>query len=141
MSSNSQSGCSMCKYQNDVAIILGFLFEFVNYYTSMSISKSYRLEPGYPKLMMTSQFPQKSEHRTFPGLEPQKYGKWGKGKRNYVFFKQVTFPRTELHLCFPLFSLLELLMQRSLDPNYSWEILTSQMVFYHLEYIKPIGKQ
>ena len=75
----------MCKYQNDEAIILCLLFEFVNYYTSMSISKSYRLEPGYPKLMMTSQFPQKSEHRLFLDKSLKNMGN-GEKENEIMFF-------------------------------------------------------
>ena len=33
-------------------------------------------------------------------------------------FKKVTFLKTELHLCFPLFSLLKPLMQCNLDANF-----------------------
>ena len=35
-----------------------------------------------------------------------------------VFFKTVTFLKVELHICFPLFSLLEPLTHRSLDANF-----------------------
>ena len=34
-----------------------------------------------------------------------------------MFFKKMAFLKTELHLCFPLFSLLEPLMQCNLDTN------------------------
>ena len=41
-----------------------------------------------------------------------------KKKNEVVFFKKVTFLKTELHLCFLLFSLLEPLMQRNLNANF-----------------------
>ena len=54
-----------------------------------------------------------------------------------MIFKKVTFLKTEAHLCFPLFSLLEPLMQRSLDANFLGEIVTSQAVLVHLGGMEP----
>ena len=44
----------------------------------------------------------------------------------------VTFLKTELHPCFPLFSLLKPLMQHSLEANFLGEIVTSHAVLDHL---------
>ena len=48
-----------------------------------------KLQPADPKLTMTAQFPQKSQHRFFPDSRLQNKGE-GKKENEHMFFRKLT---------------------------------------------------
>ena len=70
------------------------------------ISNLGKITSGDPKLMMTSQFPQRSQYRIFPDSRLQNEGKERK-ENELVFFRKLTLLESKLSCCFLLLSFLE----------------------------------